>query len=229
MIRSPLYPHPVNLAYMTRILPDKPPATRQILPDAKQFVQICNKVVRYDPDSAQVSETRFLGREILDPSTMIQRLFVRWANGVRYSYPGTYDDPRNPAFERRWDTFAEPSDQKKILWSAPYEAPLSALRVTCRYPMFARNGDFLGVAGLELRLECLLAPLIQDWIPCTKTCRQQHGAVRKENRLADLLRFRIPDPDNRRDSDPDDREKRDGESRPQGYFPLRLCHIRRLS
>ena len=124
-------------------------------------MQICNKVVRYDPNSAQVSETRFLGREILDPSTMIQRLFVRWANGVRYSYPGTYDDPRNPAFERRWDTFAEPSDQKKILWSAPYEAPLSALRVTCRYPMFARNGDFLGVAGLELRLECLLAPLIQ--------------------------------------------------------------------
>ena len=161
MIRSPLYPHPVSLAYMTRILPEKPSEIRQTLPDARQFVQICNKVVRYDPNSAQVSETRFLGREILDPSTMVQRLFVRWANGVRYSYPGTYDDPHTSAFKHRWDTFAEPSERRKILWSAPYEAPLSTLHVTCRYPMFARDGNFLGVAGLELRLECLLAPLIQ--------------------------------------------------------------------
>ena len=161
MQRSPLYPNPVNLAYMTRFLPDAPSKSLQHLPDAKQFVQICSKVVNYDLNSTRINETGFSGGKILDPASMIQRLFVRWASGVRYSYPGTYDNPESNAFKRCWNTFAEPGEYRKIIWSAPYQTPQGNLRITCRYPMYGRDGKFLGVAGLELRLERLLAPLIQ--------------------------------------------------------------------
>ena len=47
------------------------------------------------------------------------------------------------------------------MWTAPYRGVLDAHRISCRYPMFARNGNFLGIAGLELRLERLLAPLVK--------------------------------------------------------------------
>ncbi len=161
MLNSPLYPKPVSLAYMTRLLPDSPSEVPQLLPDAKQFVQICSKVAGYDLGSSDINETRFLGRRILDPSTMIQRLFVLWANGVRYSYPGTCEDPDSDAFKRRWSSGADLKGHRKIIWSAPYKASQDALRITCRYPMYGRDGRFLGVAGLELRLERLLDPLIR--------------------------------------------------------------------
>ena len=161
MIKSPLYPNPVNLAYMMRMLPEKPSKIQLRLLDAREFVATCNKVISYDLTSHRINEAQNLHQELLGDKSMIQRLFVMWANGVRYVYPGTYDNPETAAFRKCWNTFVNPGVNRKIIWTAPYKGVLDSHRVSCRYPMFARNGDFLGIAGLELRLERLLAPLVK--------------------------------------------------------------------
>lgn len=161
MVESPLYPNPVNLAYMMRMLPEKTSKLKQRLLDARQYVEICNKVISYDLTSHRINEAQNLHRELLGDKSMIQRLFVKWADGVRYVYPGTYDDPATATFRKCWNTFVNPGINRKIVWTAPYRGVLDAHRISCRYPMFAKNGNFLGIAGLELRLERLLAPLVK--------------------------------------------------------------------
>jgi len=146
---------------MMRMLPEKTSKLKRRLLDARQYVEICNKVISYDLTSHRINEAQNLHRELLGDKSMIQRLFVKWADGVRYVYPGTYDDPATATFRKCWNTFVNPGINRKIVWTAPYRGVLDAHRISCRYPMFAKNGNFLGIAGLELRLERLLAPLVK--------------------------------------------------------------------
>lgn len=164
MTDSALYPHPVTLDYMVRIEPETPENPPMELPGARQYVDICRKILCYNLSSHDVNENRSAADELLSGRRPILRLFVRWANQVYYSYPGTYEDPATEAFRQRWKKLEDFGRGKKIVWSEPYPGEDGKLRVNCRYPMYDPRGGFLGVAGLELRLDKLFEPVIQGYM-----------------------------------------------------------------
>lgn len=161
MLKSDFYPNPINLNYMVRTVPEKLQKPSPKLRDPKQYVYICNKILRYDLSSHDINENRGIHRELLSPKNMIQRLFVKWADGTRYSYPGTYDDPTTAPYRLCWDQMVNFGVNKKIYWSAPYQGVTGKHRISCKYPMFSRQDQFIGLAGIELRLEKLLLPLLK--------------------------------------------------------------------
>ena len=161
MTGSVLYPHPVNLDYMVRLEPEAPAEQQQELPGAKQYVDICRKILCYNLSSHDVNENRSVADELLGGRRPILRLFVRWANLVRYSYPGTYEEPGTEASRHRWQKLGDFGKGRKIVWSEPYPGENGKLRVSCRYPMYDRRGGFLGVAGFELGLDMLFESVVQ--------------------------------------------------------------------
>lgn len=163
MTVSELYARPVNLDYMVRIAPENAAASPLELPGAKQYVDICRKILCYNLSSHDVNENRPVADELLSGKRPILRLFVRWANQICYSYPGTYEDPRERSCQLRWREPGDFGKGKRIVWSEPYPGENGELRVNCRYPMFDRKGEFLGVAGLELRLDRLFEPVIRGY------------------------------------------------------------------
>lgn len=161
MIRSASYGNPINLDYMVRLPAEPPNDVAMELLGAKQFVRICSKILSYDLSSHNVNENRAGKRLLLNPDTMIQRLVVQWANNVRYSYPGTYEDPASPATIQLWEQLGNSDQGRKIVWSAPYPGNVGKYRIYCRYPMYSTLGKFLGTAGFELRFERILQPILQ--------------------------------------------------------------------
>lgn len=161
MIRSDSYINPINLDYMVRLPADPPNDVKMTPIGAKQFVRICSKILSYDLSSHNVNETQGGKQRLLQPDNMIQRLLVQWANNVRYSYPGTYEDPAAPATIQLWKELENTGRSRKIDWSAPYAGHLGRYRIYCRYPMYNPAGKFLGTAGFELRYEQILEPLLR--------------------------------------------------------------------
>ena len=90
---------------------------------------------------------------------MIQRFFVRWADGTRYAYPGSYDPPGTEVAREVWEKDLDIN--RKISWSTPYRGLAGQCRIAAKYPMFAAHNRYLGHAGIELRLTTLLQPLLQ--------------------------------------------------------------------
>lgn len=160
MTVTPLYARPINLDHMVRMQPEKFDDAALELPGAKQYVGICRKILCYDLSSHDVNENRAVSEELLSGKRLVQRLFVRWADKVRYSYPGMYEDPDTEAYRRRWRQLGDFGKGKKIVWSEPYPGDTGKLRMNCRYPMYDRQGRFLGAAGLELRLDKVFEPVV---------------------------------------------------------------------
>ena len=160
MIRSAYYPNPINLSHMVRTLPDQQKEPGMKLRDPKEYVYICNKILLYDLFSHNTNDTRDIHNELLSKENRIQRLYIKWADGTRYSYPGTYDDPATSAYRNRWDQEINFGVNRKIFWSAPYRGVTGTHRIACRYPLFTPQNKFLGLAGIETRLEKMLEPLI---------------------------------------------------------------------
>lgn len=158
MVRSEFYPNPVNLRYMVRT-PARQEGKELKLNDPKAFVYLCNKILYYDLSSHDVQENREIQQKLLSPENVIQRFFVRWADGTRYAYPGTYDPPGTEVAETLWEN--DIAVGRKIFWSAPYSGQVGQCRIAGKYPMFAARDRYLGYAGLELRLETLLRPLLR--------------------------------------------------------------------
>ena len=161
MIRSGFYPNPINLSHMVRTIPEGQKKPSMKLRDPKEYVYICNKILLYDLFSHNTNDSREIHNEILSSRNMIQRLYIKWADGTRYSYPGTYDDPATEAYKRCWDQEINFGINRKIFWSAPYRGVTGSHRIACRYPLFTPRNEFLGLAGIETRLEKMLEPLIQ--------------------------------------------------------------------
>ena len=162
MQSSDYYPNPVNLRYMVRIPAEHPSAVRLELLGAKQYVEICNKIIRYDLSSHNINmPTREIHQLLFSAQNQVQRLFVAWADGVRYSYPGTYEDPASSAFSQCWSKLKETAGSQAITWSKPYRGVLDRHRINCRYPLYTTAKEFLGIAGLELRLEETFEPLVR--------------------------------------------------------------------
>ncbi len=151
------YVFPVTLDHIVRYPSDTPPARKLI--DVRQFIYLCRKVIgaQFDGDSVMPNAPD----RILSADCMIQYLFARWENDEVYSYPGTYRDPKSKGFRERWRYFPGESWERKIHWSHPFRGKSGTHRIICRYPMYTHDGVFMGVAGLELRLEQVLAPLIE--------------------------------------------------------------------
>ncbi len=164
MILSPYYGNPINLKSIVRFPPEKQvDVSQQRLLGPNQFITLCRKIIGYDLKSSDVNEFQEAASELLTGHSTIQRLFVHWANDVRYSYPGMYESQDTRTYRSRWLTDAKLRKRKKIAWSSPYIglAKLSPARIACRYPMYGRGDDeYLGVAGLELRLEKLVYPVM---------------------------------------------------------------------
>ncbi len=151
------YYNPVNVENMVRF-PIQ--GSMDGMLGAKQYIYICNKIIGTEIDSHDVAQA---GRgRILSPDCMVQRLFVSWANGVKYSYPGIYDDSTTKAYKWRWDDPDNYNREKKIIWGAPYHANIDEHRIVCRYPMFESGGQYLGIAALEFRLEKVLNPAFES-------------------------------------------------------------------
>ncbi|MGN1366515.1 MAG: hypothetical protein ACI406_14185, partial [Victivallis vadensis] len=162
MQSSDYYPNPVNLRYMVRIPAEHPSAVRLELLGASQYVEICNKIIRYDLSSHNINmPTREIHQLLFSAQNQVQRLFVAWADGVRYSYPGTYEDPASSAFSQCWSKLKETAGSQAITWSKPYRGVLDRHRINCRYPLYTTAKEFLGIAGLELRLEETFEPLVR--------------------------------------------------------------------
>lgn len=161
MIRAASYSYPINLDYMVRIPADPPNGVRLRPLGAKQFVNICSKILSYDLSSHDINENRGGKRLLLKQGTMIQRLLVQWANNVRYSYPGSYENPASPATIELWKQIGDTGRDRKIIWSAPYAGNIGKYRIYCRYPLYTPAGEFLGTAGFELRFERILQPLLR--------------------------------------------------------------------
>ena len=162
MRSSDYYPNPVNLRYMVRIPAEHPSGLRLKLLGSRQYVEICNKIIRYDLSSHNINmPTREIHQLLFSAQNQVQRLFVAWADGVRYSYPGTYEDPASSAFSQCWSKLKETAGSQAITWSKPYRGILDRHRINCRYPLYSTGKEFLGIAGLELRLEETFGALIR--------------------------------------------------------------------
>ena len=161
MLRAPFYPNPINLHYMVRMLPQQANGVEIPALDPKIYVELCNKVLGYHLDSHYINDVKTIHRQLLNADNLLQRLFVIWANDVRYGYPGTYEDPAAAAFQHCYYSTPELEQRKQILWSRPYLGVIERYRINCRYPMYDRQNRYLGIAGLELRLGTLLEPLCQ--------------------------------------------------------------------
>ena len=159
MVRSPNYKNPVNLQYMQRTIP-----AERWMPDLNLikplvFVDICKKVLNYNPGTIARSSKDGVAALLTD--SVIQRLMVHWANNVRYSYPGTYENPREAASKYHWEDDYTAVGTKRLYWTLPYTCATGAYRIICKYPMFGRNHVFLGIAALELRLPNILSSLLR--------------------------------------------------------------------
>ncbi|MDR0932485.1 MAG: protein kinase, partial [Victivallales bacterium] len=159
MVSTPIYARSINLNYMVRFLPDKHVDDLQELPGEKRYVDICKKIICYDLSSHDVNKNRSISDEVLRGERLIQRLFVRWADMVEYSYPGTYEDVDSTAFKTRWQQLDRAEKGKKIIWSRPYYGSAGTLRINCHYPMYDSHDKNLGVAGVELRVDKLFDPI----------------------------------------------------------------------
>ncbi len=159
MKRNAYYPQPVTFEQMVRIVPQHPGnGKRQILPDAQKYVSVCKKVANYDLSSRNANG---INHQILfRHDNQIHRMQAVWANGVRYSYPGTYEDPDTRQYANRFSDRKQEHSSKRILWSRPYQGLTGQHRIRCQYPMFDEKQNYLGEARLELRLEKILAPAI---------------------------------------------------------------------
>lgn len=196
MQKSEYYPEPISLSHMVRIQPETPPEVRQNLLDPDHFASICNKIICYDLSSHRINEARGIHRILLSERNLLHRLFVDWQDGTRYSYPGTGDTPGNGA--PRFSRFSadQPSDNRSIVWSNPYSGTDGRHQINCRYPMYDAKDRFLGTAGLELRLEKVLAPLILAHI--ADPIHELYFIDRRNNIIAaDSGRLLLPDSDGR--------------------------------
>ena len=161
MLRSKYYPNPVNLSHMVRTIPENQKEPGMKLRDPKEYVYICNKILLYDLFSHNTNDSRDIHNELLSRENRIQRLYIQWADGTRYSYPGTYDDPATAAYRHRWNPGPDSGIGRKIFWSTPYRGVTGTHRIACRYPLFTPQNKYLGLAGIETRLEKMLEPLIR--------------------------------------------------------------------
>ena len=161
MIRSSYYPNPINLSHMVRTIPENQKKPGMKLRDPKEYVYICNKILRYDLFSHNTNDSRDIHNELLSRENRIQRLYIKWADGTRYSYPGTYEDPSSAAYKHRWDQEINFGTNRKIFWSNPYRGATGTHRIACRYPLFTPQNQFLGLAGIETKLEKMLEPVIR--------------------------------------------------------------------
>lgn len=159
MTRSEWYPEPVNFERMVHI-PAATPGAAMALPTEEEYVRLCRKVVRHRLHSLLVNTFNENIEPLQNPQNMIQRIQVIWANGERFSYPGTYENPAQEAYARRFKDATLNPRASQINWSAPYVGVLGKPRIQCRYPLFDDDGRYLGQARLELRLDALLLPLL---------------------------------------------------------------------
>ena len=119
MIQTSLYENPINLVYMVRTPSEqmyKNPTPK--VEDPKTFVYTCNKILCYDLSSHEIHPEREIHQRLLSNETPIHRLFVRWADNSRYSYPGSRSSVNNKIEYELWneDYYLD----KVIFWSSPY-------------------------------------------------------------------------------------------------------------
>ncbi|NMD85635.1 protein kinase [Victivallis vadensis] len=161
---SEYYPNPVNLRHMVRIPAERPEAVRLDLLGPRQFTQLCNKVIRYTLDSNKVSLLdRQFHAKLFDQNNLIQRLFIAWADGTRYSYPGTYQQTvfNDSIHSAWWKQLEHSADKQEISWSKPYRNNAGRILINCSYPLYSPRKEFLGFAGIELRVSKLFASVLQ--------------------------------------------------------------------
>lgn len=128
---------------------------------------LCNKVIRYTLDSNKVSLLdRQFHMKLFDQNNLIQRLFVAWADGTRYSYPGTYQQTvfNDSIHSAWWKQLEHSARQEEISWSRPYYNKAGRLLVHCSYPLYSPRKEFLGFAGIELRVSKLFASVLQAYL-----------------------------------------------------------------
>lgn len=155
MITTPLYPHPVNFSTLV-FLGDKPDGAPRV--SAEDFIRICRKILQYEPGRRTINPQRSNSNPMLSSDNPIQRLIAIWRNGAIFSYPGTYEDPANAAYAKR---FFPPTNTPAIAWSIPYAGVTGKHRMLAGYPLFDEEHRFLGEARLEFRLEVILEPLLR--------------------------------------------------------------------
>lgn len=164
MVKSEYYPNPVNLKYMVRIPPDHPVQLPFQLPSDQQFTQICNKIIRYTLDSHKISLLdRQFHEKLFEENNLIQRLFVAWGDGTRYSYPGTYQKSLFHDYLHSvwWEQLEHSVNSQEISWSKPYMNNSGQILINCIYPLFSTRKEFLGFAGIELRVAKLFDSVLK--------------------------------------------------------------------
>ncbi len=156
------YTMPINVNYLTRFDAKEDKGVQLNLPGNRQFIDICQKVVNIDLSNSRVNKLTpaemFTGKE----EVIIQRLYVNWANGVTYSFPGVYEIPDAPAHLNRQKVPPPPPNGEKLLsWTAPYVGASGGHRASCRHPLYLPDGRYLGSAVLEFHLEAMLRPMLE--------------------------------------------------------------------
>ncbi len=157
----PVYAHPVNFNHVVRFPAERDNGIRQKLLNCKQYIHICRKVLRMDLNSYGINGADDIQSILFGGKSLPDRIFVRWANGERYVYPGTYEDPNHAAYFERRKVPGNIRETKSLLWSQPFENQNGAYRMICRHPLYDDGGSYLGCAGLELRMENVLEPLME--------------------------------------------------------------------
>ncbi len=164
MFESPGYLHPITVDNIVRIKVLASNQTELKLPGAGQFVDISHKVIFAKLDNPYIHNSVDIKTELQSDNNFIQRVFMLWANGIGYSFPGCYEDPESITYQKIWGTSESHFDAKQITWSKPYNIDRRKYWMICRYPVFARDGRYIGTAGLELRVNRILAPLLNAHI-----------------------------------------------------------------
>ncbi len=159
MIETDVYPNPINLQHLAYI-PSIQASTAEDakLMDETQFLRICRKVISSNFESRDIVHE---DNRLFTTTSLIQRLMIVWKNGVGFVYPGGYDDPNTFAFYERWNNPDNRNTGNRIIWSQPYIGNTGRQRIVCRYPMRKENKEFIGVAGVEMRLESILYPIMK--------------------------------------------------------------------
>lgn len=161
MEHSAYYAYPVNFFQMVRILPQSGGHPDQ-WPGAGQYSELCRKILAYDLASRDIRRSDHRTRVLNNDDNLIHRLQVNWADGTRYSFPGTYGDPDTLRYQLCFRDDAPGAEDHQIIWSTPYPGVLpETYRIRCQYPMLDKQRRHIGKARLELRLEKLLSPLLR--------------------------------------------------------------------
>ncbi|MFA7184647.1 MAG: serine/threonine protein kinase, partial [Victivallales bacterium] len=126
------------------------PLNRRADPMEKMFKHI---LFTSDPDFSGKNKI-LLRKMILDTGAPLCWIYLGLKNGTILSYPGKggYTEAYDPR-KRPWYREAL-AKEDKMIWSEPYQCAVSAkIVIACAKCIFDENGDFQGVASMDISLD----------------------------------------------------------------------------